>query len=88
MELRELRLEVEHLRDQQQALQRDPHSNHSEIRNNIEDLPGHNVDGKNPANGGHFLRWRLRLIFRVSSDCVVMRHRTALLELFAILSMD
>ena len=66
MELRELRLEVEHLRDQQQALQRDPHSNHSEIRNNIEDLPGHNVDGKNPANGGHFLRWRLRLIFALA----------------------
>jgi membrane fusion protein (multidrug efflux system) len=66
VEMRSPRLEVEHLRDQHQALQRDPHPNHSELRNDADRSPGHDLDGKDLTDGSHLRRWRLRLVFALA----------------------
>jgi len=52
---------VAHLRDQQ-ALQREPHSNDTGVGNDLEDLPDDQVDGKDPAGGSRVLRWHLKMV--------------------------
>jgi len=54
-EIRDLRLEVAHLLEQQRALQHDPHSNDTGLEKEVEESPGDEVDRNHPAGDRGYL---------------------------------
>jgi membrane fusion protein, multidrug efflux system len=65
-EVDRLQLEVERLRDQQQALQRTPQSNDTQVDDDPEHQESDDSNTKDPAGCGRVLRWRpVRLILAV-----------------------
>jgi membrane fusion protein, multidrug efflux system len=61
-EVDRLRLEVERLRDQQQALLRTPQSNDTEVDDDVESDKGDDSNTKDPADHGRVVRRPVRLI--------------------------
>jgi membrane fusion protein (multidrug efflux system) len=66
VEIRNLRLEVAHLRDQQQALQREPHSDDTGPEKEVEKSPGDERNRKNAKGGDRPIRSRLRLVLALA----------------------
>src|ERR1700744_4936484 len=62
VEIGRLRLEVEDLREQQRALQHDPHSEDSDPGNDVEDWTDDKGDRKQSSGARRVRRWRLKLV--------------------------